>query len=123
MSKLTKKQMKAQIINELSAQFDKKYQSLIGAESRLRQRCNEYKALNDKLNNENSELRDENASLKYKICQLRDYVERLLDFVNLDEEQRKAFLDKYNEFQKGLLRSEFYFEKWEELNKYFQNLL
>lgn len=92
MAKETKKQLKAQIINEVQRSYRNKmesYENRITNLSNLFQKEQEHSR---KLGKKCAELEESNNELKEKVAQYEEWVERMQDFCNLPENERqKAF--------------------------------
>ena len=93
--KETKKQIKAQVINEVRRQYDQKLQQKTEAIDLWRKK---YLAAEAELRDTSKEcrsLREENESLKQKVAQYEEWVERMQEFCNLPEEERKQAFTTY----------------------------
>lgn len=81
----SKKALKQKIINEVSLQYKKKYddkvKSLLAYNNNLHRQY-------DKIYAENARLQQQVAELREVKAQYEDWIERLLDFCNLPEEER-----------------------------------
>lgn len=100
MAKETKKQIKAQLINEVQRSYQQKmdnYENHISYLSGLFQR--EQAHVNE-LREKNKALTDENLKLKNQVEQYQEWVERMQDFCNLPENERQtAFKTYLNEIE------------------------
>lgn len=99
--KENKKQIKAQVINEVQKQFAKK---LADMETSLNYQKTCVKGLEDEnkvLRSENGQLKEENQTLKLKVEQYNEWVERLQDFCNLPENERKQAFESYLDSMKA----------------------
>ena len=92
MAKETKKQIKAQVINEVRRKYDEK---LVEKDERIVN----LNRIVDKLSNscrdkeiENDKLREEMSLLKEKVRQYEDWIERMQEFCDMpDGERQQAF--------------------------------
>ena len=95
--KETKKQIKAQVINELNRKFERDTQYLKERGDRLAQKNCELSNENDRLIKENRKFKEENENLKAELAQHKEWIERMQDFCNLPEAERapafKTYLD------------------------------
>jgi len=90
--KETKKQIKAQVINEVRRQYDQKLQQKTEAIAAWQKRYMESDAVRRDVSKECRQLRDENLELKQKVQQYEDWIERMQEFCGLpDGERQKAF--------------------------------
>lgn len=99
--KESKKQIKAQVINEVQKQFAKK---LTDMETSLNYQKTYVKELEDEnkvLRTENGQLKEENQTLKLKVEQYNEWIERLQDFCNLPENERKQAFESYTDSMKA----------------------
>ena len=95
MAKETKKQLKAQIINEVQRSYRNKmesYEERITNLSNLFQKEQEYSR---KLDKKCAELEESNNELKEKVAQYEEWVERMQDFCNLPENERQQAFATY----------------------------
>ena len=93
--KETAKQIKARVINEVNAKYAKRIED---TENSLKEwRTKYFKEIDrsEELSKKNKELREENDSLKAKIQQYDEWIERMLDFCNLPEEERRDAFETY----------------------------
>lgn len=93
--KETKKQIKAQLINDIRKQYESKL-------SDLKQGCDYWRtkafaAENDRgeLIKQKHSLESENAMLKDRLSQYEEWIERMQDFCNLPEGERKQAFTTY----------------------------
>lgn len=95
--KQTKKQIKAEVINEVASQFRKSYEQQINSLSeRLKDACDKNTKLQNRLFeiiNRNDELEEENAKLK-------DWCTRLQEWCNLPDGSREAAIKAFEHEQK-----------------------
>lgn len=85
--KKTKKQIKAQLVNEIAKQYAKREKSLKEYSIRLEKRYNCALEHMRKLENENIELKD-------KVEQYEDWIRRLQEFMDMEPDARdKAIAD------------------------------
>jgi hypothetical protein len=91
--KETKKQIEANLRNKLARQYNQEREYQRERYSKLwcdyMQKCDEAKALNNKI----YELQD-------KIDQYEDWIHRLQEFCNMNEDEREVAIKKYKEDQK-----------------------
>ncbi len=87
--KETKKQIKAQVINEVRNQYDKKLKEKDEAIDLWRKKYLKSEAEWRKMNKSCQQLRDENETLRQKLSQYEEWVERMQEFCNLPEDERK----------------------------------
>jgi predicted nucleic acid-binding Zn-ribbon protein len=85
MSKENKKQIKAQLINEISSKYTRRIADLEVERGFLIDRI-------VKTEKQNQELRDENLELKSKIESYEDWIRRLQEFMDMDPETRDRAL-------------------------------
>ena len=95
MSKETKKQIKAQLTNELSRKFDERVKDIKASAKRWQDEYLEIQKSNLDLVKKNKELTDENLRLKDQLEQYQEWVERMQDFCNLPEDERKGAFKTY----------------------------
>ena len=88
MAKETKKQIKAQIINEIAKQFHSRIKNL---EFRL----NAQIQMNLDLHKKNDDLRIENLKLKEQLEKYEDWNQRLQEFMDMDTECREEVIKQY----------------------------
>ncbi len=86
--KETKKQIKAQLINEIAAQYAKREKSLKEYSIFLEKRYNCAMERMRKLENENIELKD-------KVEQYEDWIERLQEFMDMDPDSRDKAIAQF----------------------------
>ena len=95
--KETRKQIKAQLMNELSRKFERDTEYLKERCDKFAQRCNELGDAYDACKKENQDIKEENESLKAELNQYKEWIERMQDFCNLPEAERapafKTYLD------------------------------
>lgn len=82
--KETKKQVKAQLTNEIAKQYAKREKSLKEYSISLEKRYNCAMEHMRKLENENIELKD-------KVEQYEDWIRRLLEFMDMTPEEREKY--------------------------------
>ena len=95
MAKETKKQIKAQLINEVQRSYQQKmdsYELRISNLSKLFQNEQEY---SHNLRKKCTELEESNNELKNKVAQYEEWVERMQDFCNLPENERQQAFATY----------------------------
>lgn len=95
MAKETKKQIKAQLINELSRKFDERVKDIKASAKRWQDEYLEIQKSSLDLVKKNKELTDENLELKEKIAQYDEWIERMQDFCNLPEHDRQYAFKTY----------------------------
>lgn len=93
--KETKKQIKAQIVNEVRRQFDQKLQQKTEAIELWQKKYIDLNTVHRNVSKECQLLRDENDLLKQKVAQYEEWVERMQEFCNLPEEERKQAFTTY----------------------------
>lgn len=93
--KETKKQIKAQVINEVRRQFDQKLQQKTEAIELWQKKYIDLNTVHRNVSKECQLLRDENDLLKQKVAQYEEWVERMQEFCNLPEEERKQAFTTY----------------------------
>lgn len=86
--KETKKQIKAQLINEIAAQYAKREKSL---KERIGFLAGQYKRAMDRV----SDLEKENIELREKVEQYEDWIERLQEFVGMDPDSRDKAIAQF----------------------------
>lgn len=91
MTNKERRQLKAQIRAELSEKMRGEYQDKIDS---LKSRLSDANAEVRRLYNRNQDLRDENAKLKDEVAKYKDWSERMQNFCNMSEEERKAELER-----------------------------
>lgn len=95
--KQTTKQIKAQLINELS----KKYKESYGKDVKFFQ--GEYKRVeadNQRIRKKFKELKNRNEELEQKVLQYEDWIHRLQEWCNLPDNEREEAIKKYKEDKK-----------------------
>jgi cell shape-determining protein MreC len=93
--KETKKQIKAQVINELKKKFDADTKHLVEVNERL---TNEKVQLLEKFcdcTKENRKLKEENEQLREENSRYKDWIERMQEFCNLPENERESAFKTY----------------------------
>lgn len=93
--KETKKQIKAQLINEVKKQYECKIKDLQDSRDYWRKHCTEALSEQSKLIKQKQELENKNLELKDKILQYEEWIERMQDFCNLPESERKSAFKIY----------------------------
>ena len=93
--KQTKKQIKAQCMNELQGRFDRMNASILAENKRLHQTVNELRDENRALSKEKRDLKNRNEVLQEKLSQYEDWIARLQDFCNLPDGEREAAYKEY----------------------------
>lgn len=87
MSKQSKKQIKAQLINEISAQYRHSTEGWKKNYDRMLETA-------QKLEKERNEFRKRALEAEDKLAQYEDWIERLQDFCNLSDEDREKAISK-----------------------------
>ena len=124
MAKETKKQIKAQLTNELSRKFDERVKDIKASAKRLQDEYLEIQKSNLDLVKKNKELTDENLELKEKIAQYEEWVERMQDFCNLpDHDRQYAFKTYLSEIESKAKANETLNTLGRMFNNYFSILL
>ena len=95
----SKKEMKAQLINVLSKQFKTKYEDKI---DRLSKRVDSLSEKNIELEKKVRELSIRNEELEQKNNQYEDWIQRLQDFCNMTDEDRKREIESLKIRQKTI---------------------
>ena len=93
--KETKKQIKAQVINEVRNQYDKKLKEKDEAIDLWRKKYLKRESDWREISKKCRELSDENETLKQKLSQYEEWVERMQEFCNLPEDERKQAFKTY----------------------------
>ena len=93
--KETKKQIKAQLINEIARKYDKRLAEQVENNNRWRTMYSGLSKTNDELRKENRELKEKNEELEEKVKQYEDWVERMQEFCNLPESERQTAFKTY----------------------------
>lgn len=88
--KQSKKEIKAQLINELSKQFKSSYENKI---ENMNKRLVELSTKNTNLENKVHELSTRNEELEQKVNMYEDWIHRLQDFCNLSESDRLEHIE------------------------------
>ena len=88
----SKKEIKAQLINELSKQFKTKYEDKI---TRLGKRVDGLSEKNIELEKKVRELSIRNEELEQKNNQYEDWINRLQEFCNLPDDARDKAIEKF----------------------------
>lgn len=88
--KQSKKEIKAQLINEISKQFKNSYESKI---ENMTKRINELTLKNKDLSDKNYVLSTRNEELEQKVNMYEDWINRLQDFCNLSESDRLEHIE------------------------------
>ena len=92
MAKETKKQIKAQVINEVQRSYQRKIESYEERIKRLSDMFQNEQERNRELRSKCSKLEESNTELTEKVSQYEEWIERMQDFCNLPENERqKAF--------------------------------
>lgn len=86
MSKLNKKQIEASLRNKLASQYKEKTEQLKNEKAVLEKRYNEMWERARKAEIERDELKD-------KVAQYEDWNRRLLEFMDMSEEDRTAYIE------------------------------
>lgn len=90
--KESKKQIKAQVINEVQKQYSKRIKQVEETRDYWVARSLNAEEENKQLRSNISKLEKENAELKEKNAQYEDWVERMQEFCNMpDGERQQAF--------------------------------
>ena len=93
--KETAKQIKARVINEVNTKYAKRIEDTENSLKEWRTKYFEEINRSEELSKKNKELREENDSLKAKIQQYDEWIERMQDFCNLPEEERRDAFETY----------------------------
>ena len=88
MSKETKKQIVAQAINKVSAQYNAKLKTFQKQNEELKSKCST-------LYNENKSLKENLAEANEKIRQYEDWIQRLQEFMDMPESMRQEYVEKH----------------------------
>lgn len=88
MAKESVKQIKARLINELSAAHKNDIES-------YKRRIDSLIAQNKKLQEDNYEKRNTIDELKEKVRKYEDWIERMQDFCNMTEEERRSVIEEH----------------------------
>jgi len=99
--KESKKQIKAQVVNEVQKQFANKVAKLETSLNYQKTCVKELYNENRELRKENNKLKEENQTFKLKVEQYNEWVERLQDFCNLPENERKQAFESYLDSMKA----------------------
>jgi len=92
MAKESKKQIKAQVINEVQRSYQRKIESYEERIKRLSDMFQNEQERNRELRSKCSKLEESNTELTEKVSQYEEWIERMQDFCNLPENERqKAF--------------------------------
>lgn len=92
MAKQSKKQIKAQVINEVQRSYQYKIESYEERIKRLSDMFQKEQNANRELRLRCSKLESTNTELSEKVSQYEEWIERMQDFCNLPENERqKAF--------------------------------
>ena len=91
MTKDERKKIKAQLRAELTKKIGEEYQEKIDS---LKRRLSDANAEVRRLYTNNQDLKDENARLKDEVAKHKEWTERMQQFCNMSEEDRKAELER-----------------------------
>ena len=83
----TKKAIKAQLINEVAAQYNHRAELWKGEYEKMRKAC-------EKAENERKDALERALKAENELAQYKDWVERLQDFCNLSDEDREKAIAK-----------------------------
>lgn len=95
MAKETKKQIKAQVINELQRSYQRKIDSYEERIKRLSDMFQNEQERNRELRSKCSKLEENNTELTEKVSQYEEWIERMQDFCNLPEHDRQYAFKTY----------------------------
>lgn len=84
--KLNKKQIEANLRNKITSQYKQRI-------NLLNERANSLTSINLVYQNKIQTLKRENLELKDKIQQYEDWIERLHEFMSMNESDRQAYID------------------------------
>lgn len=105
--KETKKQIKAQAINEVRKLYEQKMEQMIRSIDALQKKCSEAEASCRQIRKDCTRLRDENEELKQKVAQYEEWIDRMQEFCNLPEgERKKSFLTYMDSIKKRIERDD-----------------
>ena len=93
--KQTKKQIKAQCMNELQCRFDRMNASLLAENKRLYLTVTELRDENRALSKEIRYLKNRNEVLQEKHSQNEDWIARLQEFCNIPDGERETAYKEY----------------------------
>ena len=93
--KETRKQIRAQLVNEVRRQYDRQMQQLRQAVDLWKDKWQAARSERRDMAMECGLLREENESLKQKVAKYEEWVERMQDFCNLPEEERSQAFRTY----------------------------
>ena len=91
MTKDERKKIKAQLRAELTEKIGREYQEKIDS---LKKRLSDANAEVRRLYTNNQDLKEENARLKDEVAKHKEWTERMQQFCNMSEEDRKAELER-----------------------------
>lgn len=90
--KVSKKEMKAQIINEVSKQFKNTYESKI---NRLESEVKNLRETNKELYTQSREAKRRADELEEKVVLYEEWINRLQEFCNLPDDARDKAIDDF----------------------------
>lgn len=95
MKKETKKQIKGQVINEVSRRYKTQLLEVEEREKKWRKCWIDACGTIEKFRKHNEELKEENDSLKGKIKQYEEWIERMQEYCNLPDGERESAFKTY----------------------------
>lgn len=109
--KPNKKQIEANLRNKLASQYTQKI-------NLLKEHVNSLTSTNVEFQTEIHTLKRENLELKDKIQQYEDWIERLHEFMNMNESDRQAYIDnlhKQKQYDQALDKINLYTSLFEKI--------
>lgn len=92
MGRESKKQIKAQLINEVAKTYTDRLQR---EQDKFGRMYHTMKNITDKLKKENLKLQEENLKLQEKVEQQEDWIRRLQEFMDMDVDTRQETIAQY----------------------------
>lgn len=106
MGQLSKKQIKAQVINEVRKQYDAKLAAHHKVNERLSKELCRVNHLREELQRQVRLLKDELEQQKQQVAILQEWNDRLLSYMDLPEDERNEKFAQFNESLKSMKKQE-----------------
>ena len=98
--KETKKQIKAQLTNEICKKYEARIEDANKMTATWRGKYFDFVEKHNETAKENNRLREENESLKEQLSQYKDWIDRMQEYCNLPEGERENAVKEYAEYIK-----------------------
>ena len=122
MGQLNKKQIKAQVINEVRKQYDEKLAAHHKVNERLSKELCRVNHLREELQSQVRSLKDELEQQKQQVAILQEWNDRLLSYMDLPEDERNEKFAQFNESLKSMKKQEHMLDNIERMTYFFSRV-